>query len=321
MSDRESWLLIGGAGYIGSHVARELNAQGERVVVLDNLVTGIRSRVDHFAEFVHGDGCDSRLIVNIGKKYNVIGVINLAAYMQARESVSNPIKYWRNNLGVSLALADAISSLNLRRVILSSSCSVYGNVFNATEEDRLNPVSPYAQTKVASEQILKQICNETNTDFISLRYFNVIGGGDFPDSIDTKDETLVPSVSRKILQNEPPVIFGSNLPTRDGTCERDYIDVRDLATAHAIVCDLNANVGKNFINVSTGKVITVLEVVNELLKASKSNLKPIMQDMKLGDPISVSALPSTRLLEMGWRPSVEFSTSISNHWNALENHL
>lgn len=319
MSGKESWILIGGAGYIGSHVARALNAKGERVVVLDNLVTGIRSRVDNFTHFVQGDACDSNLIVEVGKKYNVRGVINLAAFMQARESVLNPIKYWRNNVGVSLALSEAIPSLSIRRVILSSSCSVYGNVFNANEGDNLNPLSPYAQTKVASEQILEQICDETSIDFISLRYFNVIGGGDFPDSIDTKNETLVPSVSRKILQNENPVIFGSNLPTRDGTCERDYIDVRDLANAHALVCDLKTNVGKKYLNVSTGKVITVLEVVNELLKVSKSNLTPLLQEMKSGDPISVSAQPSKRLFELGWRPTVEFSTSISDHWKALEN--
>lgn len=321
-SDRfKCWLLLGGSGFIGSHVARAISAAGHKVVIIDNLSTGIRSRVEDFTNLIVGDATDKQLIVDTCKKYDVYGVINLAAFMQARESVRQPIKYWKNNLGVSIALAEAIASSGLTRVVLSSSCSVYGNTRNATDISPLNPLSPYAMTKVASEQVISQACIENNVEFVSLRYFNVIGGGEFPNSIDTNLETLVPSICRKISNAESPIIFGGSLPTKDGTCERDYVDVRDLAEAHLLVSEYGGIFENEYLNVSTGYPVTVLELVNKIIDISKSPAKIIFEEPKSGDPISVSALPSRKLIEMGWRPQFELGDSIKNHWEAYFKNL
>lgn len=311
------WLLLGGSGFIGSHVARAMSAAGHRVVIIDNLSTGISSRVEDFADLILGDATDKQLIVDTCKKYDVFGVINLAAFMQARESVREPIKYWKNNLGVSIALAEAVELSSLTRVILSSSCSVYGNTSNATDISPLNPLSPYAMSKVASEQVISQACIENNVEFVSLRYFNVIGGGEFTNSIDTNLETLVPSICRKISNSESPIIFGGALPTRDGTCERDYVDVRDLAEAHLLVSEYKGIFGNEYLNVSTGISVTVLDIVNEIINISKSPAKIIFEEPKLGDPVSVSALPSRKLIELGWRPRFELRDSIKSHWDAF----
>jgi UDP-glucose 4-epimerase len=317
MESPETWLLLGGAGFIGSHVAKLMAESGVTVHVLDNLSTGLSSRVENLASLHVGDARDPNLIVDLCRKFDVFGVINLAAFMQARESVRDPIKYWSNNLGVSLALADAINSLELQKVILSSSCSVYGNLVNATEDSPLNPLSPYALTKVASEQILEQACREKKTDFVSLRYFNVIGGGNFPNSIDTKPETLIPSVCRKVFAGKTPVIFGKTLRTKDGTCERDYVDVRDLADAHLKV-SLHKEKFKNaYINVSTGITISVLEIVTKILEISGQHLGITYESAKAGDPETVSAVPSKELLDLGWVPKYSLTDSISSHWAAF----
>jgi UDP-glucose 4-epimerase len=318
---KSKWLLLGGGGFIGSHVARIFKREDIDLVVLDNFSTGLISRVENVHVYVNGDASNKDLIVSICKEYGITGIINMAAFMQARESVSNPIKYWRNNLGVALAIADALYELNIKRVILSSSCSVYGNALNATSETNLNPLSPYASTKVASEQVLSQACTENEVEFASLRYFNVIGGGDFPDSIDTKPETLVPSVCRKILAGESPLIYGGDFPTKDGTCERDYIDVRDLADAHLKICLIDRNLRDEYINISTGKCITVLEVVKTILNTSSSKLAPVIMGAKKGDPASVSALPSRSLKEIGWTPRYELVESIESHWRAFTSRL
>jgi len=312
-----TWLLLGGAGFIGSHVAKLMSESGVTVHILDDLSTGISSRVEDFANLHVGDARDPNLIVELCREFDVYGVINLAAFMQARESVRDPIKYWSNNLGVSLALVEAIKTLDLQKVILSSSCSVYGNLVNATEVSSLNPLSPYALTKVASEQILEQACQEKNTQFVSLRYFNVIGGGDFPNSIDTKPETLIPSVCRRVFAGKNPVIFGKTLLTKDGTCERDYVDVRDLSDAHLKV-SLHTQKFKNaYINVSTGITISVLDIVTKILEISGKNLNITYESAKAGDPEKVSAVPSKELLDLGWLPKYSLTDSISSHWAAF----
>ena len=317
MTNSKKWLLIGGAGFIGSHVVRTMSSAGNNIVVLDNMSTGIAERIDGFAELIVGDAREPELIVDICKQNDVYGVINLAAYMQARESVRDPIKYWSNNLGVALALSEAIKLLDLSKVILSSSCSVYGNLVNATEASPLNPISPYAFTKVASEQVLAQSCREKQIDFISLRYFNVIGGGEYPNSIDIKEETLVPSICRRVFDGESPIIFGNSLNTKDGTCERDYLDVRDLADAHLMVSQSIVEPNISYLNVSTGLTYSVLEIVDKVLEISGKEIEVIFEPAKAGDPEKVSALPSDFLRDLGWEPKFNLSDSLTSHWMAF----
>ena len=314
---KNRWLLLGGAGFIGCHVAQAFRESEIEFIVLDNFSSGLLSRIENIYEYIEGDAMNSDLIIDTCLKFEITGIINMAAFMQARESVRDPIKYWKNNLGVAIAIAEALYHLKIEKVILSSSCSVYGNTKDATEETPMSPLSPYAQTKVASEQVLAQACLENKCTFISLRYFNAIGGGEFPFSVDTKEETLIPSVFRNILNGNNPVIFGSSFPTLDGTCERDFIDVRDLADAHVKVATSVGNSECEYLNVSTGLNISVLEIVNLALRISGSHLKPEFVASKKGDPAAISAKPSLRLMEMGWHANYTVEDSITDHWKFI----
>ncbi len=310
--------MIGGAGYIGSHTLRELLKQGSKVIVLDNLSTGIASRVIEPAKLVIGDARESNLITKICNDYKITHIVNFAAYLQARESVANPLKYWKNNLGVAISLAEAISIVKVKHVLLSSSCSVYGDNPSASSNSSLLPLSPYAYTKVASEQVLEQACIENGSKFTSLRYFNVNGGGGAPNSIDRSLETLLPSVCREILNDRPPIIFGRDFPSKDGTALRDYLDVRDLASAHVLIGGYTSLDKSEVINISTGIGISVLELVREVLKVSKLQLEPIFESARTGDPGLISAIPSRQLIELGWKSRYTFKQSIKDFWNEFK---
>lgn len=311
------WLLLGGAGFIGSHVLREFIEAGADCYVFDNLATGKLERLPTGIEFILGDATNPDEIAKACITFKITGVVHFAAYMQARESVRDPIKFWSNNLGASLALASILEKTKVEHVIFSSSCSVYGNAQGATEKSPLNPMSPYAMTKVASEQVLLQATKATGIHLSILRYFNVIGCGSFPESFDHSEETILPATLRKILEGEPPIIFGGDLPTADGTAIRDYLDVRDLAHAHLVVaCNPKIDQEEVF-NVSSGRPISVKEIVGELLGVSGSDLVPLLAPGKEGDPAAVWAEASQSLKSLGWSPKYSLRESVQAFWEAF----
>lgn len=311
------WLFIGGAGYVGSHILREFQLAGAECFVLDNLSTGIEGRVPPGVPLIRGDAANATIIVSSCQDFEITGIVHLAAYMQARESVRNPIKFWENNLGAALGLTKSLKMTKVRHVIFSSSCSVYGNVKAATTDSPLMPMSPYAFTKVASEQVLTQACNENNVRLTILRYFNVIGCDVFSSSFDHSIETLLPSNARNILAGESPIIFGGNLPTPDGTAIRDYLDVRDLAAAHRVVASSKNRQQRQVFNVSSGIPFSVRTILDKLLITSGSTLKPEIVPAKEGDPAEVWATPSSELLELGWNPEYSTDASIRDFWSAF----
>ncbi len=293
---------------------------GAECFVLDNLVTGIESRLPSEVPIKHADASISSNIVDVCNEFDITGIVHLAAYMQARESVKNPIKFWENNLGATLGLANSLAMTNIQHVIFSSSCSIYGNVQAATTDSPLRPISPYAFTKVASEQVLTQACKENNVRLTILRYFNVVGCGDFTSSFDHSIETLLPSNARNILAGNPPIIFGGNLQTPDGTAIRDYLDVRDLAAAHRVIASSDDFQRKQVFNVSRGIPISVMTMLDLLLIASGSTLRPEIVPAKEGDPAEVWATPSPELLELGWSPKYSTEASIRDFWSAFAAH-
>lgn len=311
------WLFIGGAGYIGSHVLREFKLAGAECFVLDNLATGIQGRLPSEVSIKQADASISSNIVDVCNEYDITGIVHLAAYMQARESVRNPIKFWENNLGATLGVANSLAMTKVQHVIFSSSCSIYGDVQAATTDSPLRPISPYAFTKVASEQVLTQACSDINVRLTILRYFNVIGCGDFSSSFDHSVETLLPSNARNILAGESPVIFGGNLPTPDGSAIRDYLDVRDLAAAHRVVASSKNLQRRQVFNVSSGIPVSVRTILDKLLIASGSTLKPEIVPAKEGDPAEVWATPSSELLELGWNSEYSTDASIRDFWSAF----
>lgn len=311
------WLFIGGAGYIGSHVLREFKLAGAECIVLDNFVTGLESRMPPGVQIIHGDSSIPTGISSLCSEFNITGVVHLAAHMQARESVKDPIKFWTNNLGAALGLADSLAMWKVKHVIFSSSCSVYGNVKGATTDSPLRPISPYAFTKVASEQVLTQACGENGIRLTILRYFNVIGCGDFDSSFDHSAETLLPSSARKILAGDPPVIYGGNLSTPDGTALRDYLDVRDLAEAHRVVASSGSLLERQVLNVSRGIPTSVKTILDLLLTISGHALEPELVAAREGDPSEIWATPSPELSELGWSPKYSMDSSIRDFWTAF----
>ena len=317
----KKWLFLGGAGYVGSHVLREFVAAGASCVVLDSLVTGKIERLPPQVEFLQGDATNAEYIAAACKNLEITGVVHLAAFMQARESVTDPIKYWKNNLGISLALAKILSKSKIEQIIFSSSCSVYGNAQNTTETSDFNPISPYAMTKVASEQVLSQSAAKNGVQLTILRYFNVIGCGDFEKSFDHGTETILPSVARKIVAGEPPVIFGGNFSTPDGSAIRDYLDVRDLAKAHLAVASRTITLDSVALNVSSGRPISVKEIVSTLLEVSGSALVPMIVPPKVGDPSEIWACESPGLKSLGWNPRYSLYESVQSFWNAFQKSI
>ncbi len=305
---------------MGSHVLREFISNGIDCVVLDNLSRGYRGRVPDQLEFIEGDAADSELIIKMCREYEITSILHFAAYMQARESVRNPMIYWENNLSATLGIAKALGSLNIEQLIFSSSCSVYGHNPEAETTSKLAPMSPYAMTKVACEQILSQVCLENQIRLSIMRYFNVIGSGNFDLSMDASAETLVPSVLRALTSHTPVQIYGDDFDTFDGTPLRDYLDVRDLARAHLAASQITSGVSPAVYNVSSGLGTTVKQIIETLLKITDSEIDLEFHASKPGDPGIIAAKPSKVLLDFGWRTEIPIETSLSDAATSFKRH-
>lgn len=313
-----TWLIVGGAGYIGSHIVHQLYDAGLPVVVLDNLSSGDARALPGGVHLEVADACDTSAVETVMRKYSVSGVVHLAAYKHARESVANPLQYWRNNLGALLGVLEAATSSPVQWFLLSSSCSVYGSAGEVRTDTPLNPESPYASTKAASESLLEDWARTTGVPWAVLRYFNVVGNADFPFAPDRSTECLIPAITKRIQAGKRPLVFGADFDTPDGSALRDYVDVRDLARAHAVVAqDLSRNAnglsrGKA-LNVSTGSptsVLTIAQLVSELMNWSEP---PEILNRRTGDPDKVWTTPSPELASLGWAPSFSLRESIRSH--------
>jgi len=315
MTVTAKWLVIGGAGYIGSHTLRELISNGNECVVLDNLSKGIKERVPADVELVIGEAANSELIIDICKRRNITHILHFAAFMQARESVGHPLKYWENNLGATYGIIRAVPELDIKEILFSSSCSVYGNNSSATTDSKLNPLSPYAMTKVASEQILEEVCIEQNIGLTILRYFNVIGCGDFMFSNDASFETLIPSILKSIKMRQPFQIFGNSFESIDGTAIRDYVDVRDLARAHWISTFAEKVRNPLVLNVSSGSGTSVKQLVDIMSNVSGTKIEIEYLSPKPGDPGVIGSTTSQELLDLNWAPKIPVEQSLLDYWD------
>ena len=310
----ETWLITGGLGYIGAHVAREFIAGGSRVVILDNLSSGLVERLAPSAEFIEGDVRNSALIREVCAKFTVTGIVHMAAFKHARESNREPSKYYSNNIGGTLGLVDGILGTEVRKVILSSSCSIYGSSTAVDVNSDPNPQSPYAVSKLYSEKILMDSLENTGIVFTSLRFFNVIGCADFPGAHDQSTECLVPVITEKIRQNEIVEIFGTELDTLDGTCLRDYLDVRDIASAHALIGEkMNLPNFPHIFNLSSGEPVSVKQIITQFSLILNHEVKILNRPPNPADPVAIWANQSTYLKELGWSPRYTYEDSIRDH--------
>ena len=314
----DSILVTGGAGYIGSEVAAQLIDLGFQVVIIDNLSTGERRRIPVGAAFYECDISNQKELEHILDSHTFSTVFHFAANKQARESLLVPAKYWRNNVQKLIEFLEILKSREIERFVFSSSCSVYGDVGVVQENSTLNPVSPYGWSKFAGEEICKDYAKEFSWKFVALRYFNVIGASPREFSGDYTSDCILPSMFRKFTSGGVFSIHGGDFPTRDGSAIRDYISVMDVAAAHVESLRLIDAGFQGAINVSSGKPISVYEIVSAFQEIMGSDFVFNIGERNLADPSEVWGLPSAILIESGWEISQSFTEALNDHWKSFQ---
>jgi UDP-glucose-4-epimerase GalE len=319
-------LVAGGAGYIGAHTVRLLQLAGRDVVVYDNLEFGSRHAVPE-ATLVIGDiGDVSRVRATI-RKHNVDSVIHFAGYKAAGESMHSPSRYFDNNVAKSHAFLQELYSEGVRRIVFSSSCSVYGTpeFVPVTEESFLRPESPYGESKLMFERILEWFDRCHAMRSVSLRYFNAAGashaGGIGEDW--TMTSNLIPLVMKAVLGRRGPVeVFGTDYPTPDGTAIRDYVHVDDLASAHLLALEYLEHGGATTaVNLGTGIGSSVKQIVDTAGRVSGRPVPLVNSPRRLGDPVRVFADNALAKAALGWTPKYGLDEVVETAWAWHSTHL
>ncbi len=321
-----SILVTGGAGYIGSHVVRQLGEAGEQVVVLDNLSTGFASAVLH-GELIVGDTGDKELVSRLLAEHNVDTVMHFAAHTIVPESVENPLKYYGNNTCCSRNLLECSSQAGIKNFIFSSTAAVYGIPADgkATESSPTAPINPYGSSKLMTEWMLRDLSEATNMNHVALRYFNVAGSD--PEcriGQSTAKATLLTKVACEaaVGKRDQLYIFGTDYPTPDGTGLRDYIHVEDLARAHLDALTYLRDGGDSTtLNCGYGYGYSVREVIAAVEKAHGASLKVVEAERRAGDPPELVAVADKIRSTLGWRPAHEDLDLIVRSSLSWERHL
>ena len=310
-------LVTGGAGYIGAHVAAELLNEGYSVRIYDDFSNGLHKRVDgKFRDIVEGDILDREKLLQAMQ--GVDAVIHLAAKKAVEESVKNPLKYYENNVGGTLNLLAAMSAKGVKTIVFSSSAAVYSpNDKDAVEEtDPTVPLSPYGATKLLSEELISSVGNAEKISHVSLRYFNVVGSA-IPEFGDNSKDNLVPKVFLALKNGKRPEIYGSDYPTPDGTCIRDYIHVHDLAKAHvAALKKAESGFTSAIYNVGSGKGYSVREMMNQISQTLGKDINPQESPARAGDSPKLIASIKKIENELGWKPTATLKEMIDSSWAA-----
>ena len=299
-------LVVGGAGYIGSHCVRQLIAAGHRAVVLDNLVFGHRSAVDGGVTFYEGDLGDPAVVGPILENEKIDLVMHFAAFAYVGESVEKPLKYYFNNVVATLRLLETMLAKGVKKFVFSSTCATFGVPEHMPIVENLPqaPINPYGQTKLDIENALKSIAHADGLSFATFRYFNAAGAAEDGKIGEAHDpEThLIPLAIEAALGKRPALkIFGSDYPTPDGTCLRDYVHVDDLSRAHIAVFEKLDEPGTAlFYNLGTGTPTSVLEVINAVEKVSGRKVPHEFAPRRAGDPPALYADSSKAKDELGW---------------------
>lgn len=321
-----SILVTGGAGYIGSHVVRQLGERGESVVVLDNLSTGYRSAVLH-GKLVIGDTSDTQLVSSLLKEHGIETVMHFAAHTIVPESVADPLKYYGNNTSATRNLLQCCRDAGVKHFVFSSTAAVYGLPESgvASEESPKAPINPYGSSKLMTETMLRDLCAVTPMRHVILRYFNV-GGSDPGGRIghSAPHATLLTKVACQHAVGVRPkvTVFGTDYPTPDGTGIRDYIHVEDLASAHLDALRYLRNDGASTtLNVGYGRGFSVKEVLATVARISGKELNIVEEGRRAGDPSSLVARAEQVRQVLGWQPRYDNLEVIAKSQLAWEQHL
>jgi UDP-glucose-4-epimerase GalE len=314
-------LVIGGAGYIGSHTARALRRAGHEVIIFDNLSTGFESLAGGF-ELVRGDILDAAALARVLPRASAI--MHFAAHAYVGESVANPKKYFRNNVEGGLSLLNEALAAGVKKIIFSSTCAVYGEPAKIPIEETAprQPVNPYGVSKLFFEHALEAYDRAYGLRYASLRYFNAAGADESGEIGELHDpEThLIPLALAAAAGSGPELqVFGSDYPTPDGTCIRDYIHVNDLADVHVKALDHLAAGRDSFaVNVGTGQGYSVQEVISEVESVSGKRVLRKMAPRRAGDPPRLVANPARAQALLQWRATRGLHEVVATAWNWME---
>lgn len=318
---RKDILVVGGAGYIGSHMCKHLFKSGYQPIVLDNLVCGHRQAVK-WGPFFEGSMGDSNLLRRIFSDHPIAAVMHFAAFCYVGESVTEPAKYYENNVANTISLLEVMLEKKVSNFIFSSSCATYGEPIEVPirEDHPLRPISPYGRTKLMVEQILEDFREAYGLASVSLRYFNAAGAdpdGELGEDHDPETH-LIPLVLQTALGQRPSIdIFGDDYPTKDGTCIRDYIHVEDLAQAHLIGLErlLNGEAGGQY-NLGNGEGHSVREVIEMARRVTGRPILARVGQRRRGDPAVLVSSSEKAIRQLGWRPRFPgLEAVIETAWN------
>ena len=319
-------LVTGGAGYIGSHVARQLGERGENLVTLDNLSTGFRSSVLH-GEFVRGDTGDGALVSELLAKHGIDTVMHFAAHISVPESVAEPLKYYRNNTANTRTLLEACVAAGVRHFVFSSTAAVYGIPAGgvASEDSATVPINPYGWSKLMSERMLADVAAAAPLRYVALRYFNVAGadpGGRIGQCTPQATHLIKVACEQATGKREHVAIYGTDYDTPDGTGVRDYIHVEDLASAHLMALDyLRTGGTPATLNCGYGQGFSVREVLDQVAEVAGKPLRIVESERRAGDPPRLIAEAARIREHLGWQPRHQDLAGIVRSAYAWEQRL
>lgn len=314
-------LVVGGAGFIGSYVNKLLDEYGYKTIVLDDLSHGNKKMACR-GLFIEGSMGDAEKLKRIFSEYSIDAVIHFAAYIRVGESVENPLLYYQNNVVNTLTLLETIVSCGINNLIFSSSAAVYGNPQAAIidENHPCYPINPYGKTKWMVENILNDFGPAYGLKHCSLRYFNVAGGDPKGEIKNYKENegNLIPLIIRSIKENGSITIFGTDYPTPDGTCIRDYIHLHDLAVAHIKAMErLFQGKCSDVYNLGNNRGYSVKEVLDATEKVLKKKVHVVEGVRRPGDPAILIANAQKAQRELNWKPELSLENMIQDAWQAL----
>lgn len=313
-------LVVGGAGYIGSHMVKQLANAGHDVVTLDNLSCGYREAVK-YGEFVQGDLGDPSVLDYIFSNYDIDAVMHFAAFIEVGESVRDPAKYYRNNVINTTVLLDAMIQHDIEHFIFSSTAAIFGEpeYTPIDETHSKKPINPYGRSKLMVEQILQDYENAYGLKSTCLRYFNAAGAdpdGELGERHEPESH-LIPLILQAASGRRPTIrVFGNDYPTEDGTCIRDYIHIVDLCTAHALALDYMLQTGSSaYYNLGNGRGFSVQQVIDAVREITGKDFNVTQDARRPGDPAVLVADSSLAKQQLGWQPKYDSLESIiSTAW-------
>jgi UDP-glucose 4-epimerase len=319
---KQTILIVGGAGFIGSYINKMLHRAGYQTLVLDNLSVGYEEAV-RYGTFIKGDMADTELLNQIFERYSIAAVMHFAAFINVGESVDNPAKYYFNNVANTLNLLTAMVRYGVKTFIFSSSSAIFGQPTELMiqEDQACHPINPYGESKWMVEKILRDFEVAYGLKFASLRYFNAAGGdpeGEIKNYQIQTASNLIPRILRSLqTPGDFITIFGTDYPTRDGTCIRDYIHIEDLGIAHIKAMERLFNgASSSFYNLGNGLGFSVREVIQAIEKVLDKKVRVVEGTRRLGDAAILLADASKAARELGWRPQYSLEDMIAHAWNA-----